>query len=228
MLLLIVGLILLIGLVFGPQWWVRLAMRRHADEQADIPGTGAELAEHLLARANIENVGVEVTDDGDHYDPDGRCVRLLPQHFHGRSVTAVAIAAHEVSHAIQHARGEAAFKRRLGLIKSLIWADRFAFVVLLLVPVLFVFVHAPLLVVFQIILSILFLSIHVLVHTVTLPVEFDASFSKALPILDMGNYLAKSDIPAARTVLRAAAMTYVAAALVTLLNVARLIRVVRI
>ena len=228
MLLLIIGLILLIALIFGPQWWVRSAMRRHAGERADIPGTGAELAEHLLARANIDNVGVEVTDSGDHYDPDDRRVRLSPQHFHGRSITAVAIAAHEVSHAIQHARGEPAFTRRMVLVKNLIWVDRLAFVVLLLAPVLFVFVHAPLLVAFQIALSILFLSIHVLVHAATLPVELDASFSKALPILDAGRYLDKSHIPAARTVLRAAAMTYVAAALVTLLNVARLARMIRI
>jgi Zn-dependent membrane protease YugP len=227
LLLLIIGLVLLIGLIFGPQFWVRFVMRRHAGERADIPGTGAELAEHLLARAKIDDVVVEVTDQGDHYDPDGRCVRLLPQHFHGRSVTAVAIAAHEVSHAIQHARGEAAFEHRLQLVKNLIWVDRFAFGVLVVAPILFVFMHAPMLVVLQIGLSILFLAIRVLIHIVTLPVEFDASFSKALPILDAGGYLAGRDLPAARSVLRAAAMTYVAGALATLLNVARLLRVVR-
>jgi Zn-dependent membrane protease YugP len=65
------------------------------------------------------------------------------------------------------------------------------------------------------------------VHVVTLPVEFDASFAKALPVLESG-YLSAADIPAARSVLRAAALTYVASALATLLDVARWLRILRI
>src|SRR5581483_1601878 len=106
------GLVLL-GMVFGPQLWVRHVMRRHGVERPDLPGTGAELARHLLDAAELTSVAVEKTDRGDHYDPDTRSVRLLPQHYDGRSITAVAIAAHEVSHAVQHAHEEPGFLRRL-------------------------------------------------------------------------------------------------------------------
>jgi Zn-dependent membrane protease YugP len=71
------------------------------------------------------------------------------------------------------------------------------------------------------------LGISVVVHAVTLPVEFDASFGKALPVLEGRRYLSEQDIPAARSVLKAAAYTYVAAALATLLNVARWFRILR-
>ena len=64
-------------------------------------------------------------------------------------------------------------------------------------------------------------------HAVTLPVEFDASFKRALPILDRGNFIEKADLPAAREILRAAAFTYVAAALMDLLNIARWLRFLR-
>ena len=70
----------------------------------------------------------------------------------------------------------------------------------------------------------LLLAIRVVVHVVTLPVEFDASFGKALPVLMRGRYLGAGDMPAARSVLKAAAFTYVAAALATLLDVAALVR----
>ena len=151
-------------------------------------------------------------------------MRLLPQHHDGRSVAAVAVAAHEVSHAVQHARGEPAFARRFELVRSCLdrprrqrhpaaGAGRFILVksrrcsCCRLSPV-----------------SCCWRSV-IVVHLVTLPVEFDASFGKALPALKRGRYLARGDLPAARSVLRAAAWTYVAAALATLLDVARWFRV---
>src|SRR5215468_5706606 len=130
--------IILLAVLFGPQWWVRHVLARHGVERADLPGTGGELARHLLDRAGLPGVKVELTGDGDHYDPEERAVRLLPQHHDGRSVAAVAVAAHEVSHAIQHARGEPAFTRRFDLVKKVIWFDRVASGVLLLAPVVFI------------------------------------------------------------------------------------------
>jgi Zn-dependent membrane protease YugP len=88
-------------------------------------------------------------------------------------------------------------------------------------------VRAPALFVVQIVAGLVLLAARVAVHVVTLPVELDASFGKALPILQRGGYLAPADMPAARTVLRAAAFTYVASALMTLLNVARWLRILR-
>ncbi len=225
----VAGLVLLIllAVVFGPQVWVHHVLRRHGADRPDLPGTGGELARHLLDEAGLHSVKVETTDRGDHYDPEARAVRLLPQHHDGRSVAAVAVAAHEVSHAVQHARGERAFAARVALVGKLVWIDRAATAIMLLAPVVFILVKAPALFALQIFAGVLLLGMHVVVHVVTLPVELDASFAKALPLLARGQYLSPADLPAARTVLRAAAWTYVAAALATLLNVARWFRVLR-
>jgi uncharacterized protein len=220
--------LLLLALVLGPQVWVRNVLARHGVERNDLPGSGGELARHLLDEAGLRGVKVELTGDGDHYDPEEQAVRLTPQHHDGRSVAAVAVAAHEVSHAVQHARGERGFMQRFKLVKSLAWVDRIAGVVLLLSPLVFVFVRAPGLFVLQVVAGLLLLSIRVVVHLLTLPVELDASFGKALPVIARGRYLAAPDLPAARSVLRAAAWTYVAAALITLVNVARWLRLLRI
>jgi Zn-dependent membrane protease YugP len=215
------------ALVFGPQWWVRHVLAHHGADRPDLPGTGGELARHLLDEAGLRQIAVEETDIGDHYDPDALTVRLVPQHYSGRSIAAAAVAAHEVSHAVQHARGEVAFARRCGLVKHVIWIDRIASALLLAAPIVFVFVKAPILAVLQVAAGLLLLTIRVAVHAVTLPVEFDASFGKALPVLARGRYLSVGDLPAARKVLTAAAFTYVAAALATLLDIARWFRILR-
>ncbi len=225
--LLAIGGLIFLAIVFGPQLWVRHELKRHGANRPDLPGTGAELARHLLDEAGLQKVKVEETDVGDHYDPNDLAVRLLPQHHDGRSVAAVAVAAHEVSHAVQHARSEPAFVRRCGLVRHVIWIDRIASAILLLAPLVFVFVRSPTLMVIQIVAGFLLLAIHVAVHVVTLPVEFDASFGKALPVLARGRYLSVGDLPAARRVLTAAAFTYVAAALATLLDIARWFRILR-
>jgi uncharacterized protein len=224
--LLAAGALLVLAIVFGPQLWIRRVLAQHGGERPDFPGTGAELARHLLDEAGLQAVPVEKTDKGDHYDPGARAVRLLPQHYGGRSVSAVAVAAHEVSHAVQHARGEPSFARRVALVGRLIWVERIAGGMLLLAPIIFALVKSPVLLALEIAAGVALLGVRVVVHAVTLPVEFDASFGKALPVLERGRYLSDADMPAARTVLRAAAWTYVAAALMTLLDVARWFRII--
>lgn len=226
-LLLAIGLLILFAAVFGPQWWVRHVLKVHAAERLDLPGTGGELARHLLDEAGLANVQVETTELGDHYDPETCTVRLAAAHHDGRSIAAVAVAAHEVSHAVQHARGEPAFARRYHLVKNLGWVDRVAGAVLLLAPIVFAFAHVPVLLALQLIAGLALLGVRVMVHLTTLPVEFDASFGKALPVLARGRYLGAADLPAAQQVLKAAALTYVAAALATLLDVARWVRMLR-
>jgi len=206
--------LLFLALVFLPQLWVRQVMTRHALERPDFPGTGGELARHLLDEAGLHDVRVDLTDAGDHYDPEARAVRL----------TAVAVAAHEVSHALQHARGERMFDWRGRLVKLLVAIDWGATVVALLIPILAALARSPALIFAQIGIVVALLLMHVVVHLVTLPVETDASFGKALPALERGRYLGAADLPAARQVLRAAAFTYVAAALVSVLNILRLMR----
>ena len=219
--------LMFLGVIFGPQLWVRHVMKRHGVDRPDLPGTGAELARHLLDAAELTSVTVEKTDRGDHYDPDTRAVRLLPQHHDGRSITAVAIAAHEVAHAVQHAREEPGFMRRIEATRALIWIERIGSGVLVLAPVVFILVRSPAVVALQVCAGISLLAIEVIVHVTTLPVELDASFGKALPVLVRGRYLGSGDLPAASSVLKAAAYTYVAAALATLLNVMRWLRILR-
>lgn len=227
MLYLIVALAIL-ALILGPQFWVRHIMDRHAADRPDLPGTGGELARHLLDRYGLEKVSVETTAPGsDHYDPDARIVRLSPGNHDGRSITAVAVAAHEVAHAIQHAQGSQLFALRTRLARLLGTVDKIAMVVLVAVPIVLIFTRVPAIGLFQFGAVVALLGLGVVVHLLTLPVEFDASFGKALPILDYDQYLHPDDMPAARGVLRAAAMTYVAASLMGLLDFLRILRVFR-
>lgn len=222
------GVLALLLLIFGPQFWVQWALRKHSAERDDLPGTGGELARHLLDEAGLESVAIEETEAGDHYDPDTRTVRLTPGFLNGKSVAAVAVATHEVSHAIQHAREEPGFMRRMAVVARVIWIDRIGSIILLSAPLLAFLVKAPVLLAVQIALGVILLLVRVAVHLVTLPIEYDASFRKALPILEERRYLSAADLPAARHVLKAAAWTYVASALATLLDVMRWFRVIRI
>jgi uncharacterized protein len=219
---------LLLALIFLPQWWVRSAMRRHAKERKDFPGTGGELARHLLDLAKLAEVRVEIAPPGgDHYDPIDRVVRLSPDNHDGRSVTAIAVAAHEASHAMQHADGDKLLTTRVKLAGSVRSIEVSAAIILALAPVVAFLVKSPALILVQIAVVVALLASRVLIHVLTLPVELDASFKRALPILEKGGYLGEKDMPAAKTVLRAAAMTYIASALVALLDVARLMRMLR-
>ena len=222
-----IGVILLVGAIAAPQWWVRHATRKHAVHRADIPGTGGEFARHLLDRFGMDHVGVEVTDRGDHYDSRARIVRLLKDHHDGASVTAVAVAAHEVGHAIQHHRGEAMLQLRNVLAGVAVVTDRIASVFFYAAPVLAIFVRTPAAFFAMVAIGIALLGFRVVVHLITLPVEFDASFGKALPILKEGGYMAEDDLPAVRTVLKAAAFTYIAGALMSLVNLAQWLRILR-
>lgn len=220
-------LLLLLAVIFGPQLWVRHEMSRHAAARSDLPGTGGELARHLLDRFQLGAVAVETTAAGDHYDPEARAVRLSPANHDGRSITAVAVAAHEVGHAIQHAQGSALFGLRAGLARLLGVVDKVAMVVLVTAPFIAIVTRVPSIGLFQLGLAVALLGLGLVAHLVTLPLEIGASFGKALPILTTDGYLDAADMPAARGVLRAAAFTYVAGALVGLLNFLRLLRLIR-
>ena len=223
----IVLALLLVAIIYGPQFWVRHEMDRHAADRPDLPGTGGELAEHLLEQAGLTDVKVEVTDSGDHYDPIDRVVRLSPEIHAGRSVTAVAVAAHEVGHAIQHRDGDRLFLARIRMAQLAQKLEIGAAILFATAPLVLAFVRSPVIAVVQVAVALLLLGSRLAIHVVTLPMEFDASFGKALPVLSGGGYLHENDVPAARSVLRAAALTYVASALVTLLDLTRLIRILR-
>jgi len=214
-------IILIVGLVFGPQAWAQWTFRRHGGNRNDIPGTGAELASHLLKRMNITDVGVEQTDKGDHYDPQARMVRLSADNHNGRSLTAVAVAAHEVGHAIQHHRKEKLLDTRTRLIRTAQLAQQLGAVLMFAIPVITALTRVPQSGLLLFLAGLASMGMATLVHLVTLPVEWDASFRKALPLLSHGSYISAQDEKAVRQILRAAAFTYVAASLASLLNLAR-------
>lgn len=220
-----IGVLLL--LIFGPQFWIKYVINKHSAERVDLPGTGGELAEHLIEHYEAKGVRVEVTDQGDHYDPQDHMVRLLQKHHSGKSIAAVAIAAHEVGHVLQDMEGNRMLALRQSLVRFAAVTDKLAGVFFLIAPFAGLFVRSPAAFMGFILIGIGFIAIRLVVHAVTLPVEWDASFNKALPILENGNYLHPDDMPAAREVLRAAALTYVSAALASLLDLARWIRILR-
>lgn len=216
-----------LAIVLLPQALVRLAITRHGKDRPDLPGTGGELARHLLDERGLIDVTVETTDKGDHYDPTSRAVRLLPAHHDGRSISAVAVAAHEVGHAIQHAEGDRHLALRQQLAGVAVVTDRIAAGFFVAAPFLAILARTPLAFAALLGIGVALLGVRVIFTLVTLPVEIDASYRKALPMLRDGRYLDDSDMPAVRSVLRAAAFTYLASALMTLVNLARWIRLLR-
>lgn len=219
--------LLLIGLIFLPQLWVRYSIARYAYHREDYPGTGGELARHLLDQANLKDIPVEISKTGDHYDPIDKAVRLSDAHLNGRSLSAVAIAAHEVGHAIQDAQDYLPMKWRTRYAPHVSLIERVGVVLMLATPFVGALTRAPSLILLEILVGITVLSSRIFFHLLTLPVEIDASFGRALPLLKAGNYLDSRDMPAVSQVLKAAAFTYVSAALVSLLDISRWIRLLR-
>lgn len=218
--------LLFAALIIGPQWWIGWTMRTHGAERTDFPGTGGELARYLLDQAGLQDVKVEATRPmGDHYSPDEKVVRLSPDNLNGRSVTAVAVAAHEVSHAIQHRDGYAPLMLRQRLAKTAMTIQRVGGIVLMATPIVFALVRSPVVLVGELAAGLAIMASTIVIHIFTLPTEFDASFKRALP--ELRKHLPPEDMQGATSVLRAAAFTYVAGALVSLLNVARWLRVLR-
>ena len=221
-----VVLILILGVL--PQFWVRYVMRKHGKDIEEMPGTGGELAQHLVERFELEGVKVEQGQEGaDHYNPATQTVSLSPSNFTGRSITAVSVAAHEVGHAIQFSRKEPLSRLRGKYLPISVWLGKLGIYMLFAIPVVTILLKAPAAIFAFIGLSILFQLAGAAMYLIVLPEEWDASFNKALPILREGNYLPEHMMPAANRVLKAAALTYCAAALANVVNIGRWLMVLR-
>ena len=219
--LLVVGALVVIALIFGPSLWVKFVMRRYSSEKPEMPGTGGELAKHLIKRFSLKDVEVEVTELGDHYDPIEKKVRLSRENHESKSLTAIAIAAHEVGHAIQDQQGDKRLAIRTKMIPVIDKVARLSAVIISLSPVIGIITRHPMPFSLLLFIGLSGFIARMMVHAVTLPIEFDASFSKALPLLREGEYVSQSNEKAVSTVLRAAALTYVSAALADILNLGR-------
>ncbi len=215
-------------LVVLPQLWITGVIDRHAVERPEIPGTGGEFARHVLDAMKLNHVKVEPTERGSHYDPEARAVRLEPRFMTGKSLSAVVIAAHEVGHAMQHAMELPMFQRRLAVTRK---AQVFNFVAagfLFAAPLLMIIGKAPAAMLVNVAGVAGSLVLSLATQIVTLPVEFDASFNRALPLLQKGRFVEERDMPAAKSLLRAAAYTYVAGLLRTLISIPGFGRIPRI
>lgn len=225
-LLAVLGIISLVALLFGPQFWINWTMETFSTERPDFPGTGGEMARQLLDDAGLQSVKIEIVEPmRDHYAPDEKTVRLSKANFEGKSITAVAVAAHEVGHAIQDRDGYWALSLRQKLAKNVVIFEKVGSIVLMASPLVFALTRSPVVLLLELAAALGILAISIFIHIFTLPTEYDASFKKALPLLRQ--YLPEQELLGARKVLRAAAYTYVAGALVSLISVGRWLRLLR-
>ena len=217
---------LVVVALYGPHLWARRVLSRYNRDEY-FSGNGIELARMLVNQLGLTDVRVEETTIGDHYDPEKKAIRLTRRLCGRRSLTAVAVAAHEVGHAIQDHTQYKPLQTRTRLIRTAVRIERLGAGLMMAVPVIAVVTRLPAAGFLMFVGGLATLCIPLAVHLLTLPSEFDASFKRALPLLASGQYIPAEDMPAAKKILLACALTYVANALMGLLNVWRWIRVLR-
>jgi Zn-dependent membrane protease YugP len=196
------------------QWNVKSTFNRYSNVFCSRGYTGAYVARRILDQNGLYKVRVERVSGrlSDHYDPKPRVVRLSQQVYDGRSVASIGVAAHETGHAIQHSVSYAPLTFRNAIIPVTQFSSSVSIWIILAGLILS---WSPLL-----LAGIVLFSFAVLFQIITLPIEFNAS-ARALKILDESSILFGDELTGAKKVLRAAALTYVAA---TILAFAQLLR----
>ncbi|WP_375089425.1 zinc metallopeptidase [Peribacillus sp. RS7] len=198
------------------QMKVKSTYKKYAKVPASSGMNGAETARAILDQNGLFNVRVEETPGmlSDHYDPRDKTVRLSTDNYHGDSVAGVAVAAHEVGHAIQDKEAYAFLRFRHALVPVANFGSNISWILILIgmlasIPEL-------------LLAGIVFMAAAVLFQVITLPVEFNAS-SRAMDQLVSVGVIRNDEERETKKVLSAAAMTYVAAALVAVLELVRLL-----
>ena len=216
-LILIPGMILM----FWAQYRVKATYEKYAEIQSSLGMTGAQVAKTILQRMGIHDVTVEQVEGQltDHYDPSAKAVRLSESVYASSSLAAAAIAAHECGHVLQDVRGYQFMNIRASLVPVANIGANFG--PIMVMAGLFLTSLGSLSTVF-INLGIILFAGAILFHIVTLPVEFDAS-SRALRLIDELGILQGEENRGARSVLNAAAWTYVATAIYAALQLVQLL-----
>lgn len=216
-------LILIPGVIFAAyaQYQVSSAYKAYSKVSTKNGMTGADAARKLLnvnglSAVNIENVAGNLTD---HYDPRGKVMRLSAGVSQQASIAAVGIAAHETGHAIQDKEGYGPLKFRSFVVPITGFASNLAWPIFIIG---FFFGGASDWGMMFMDLGIILFSFALLFSVITLPVEFNAS-KRAITALVDNNIIQPGEVVGVKKVLRAAALTYVAAALMALLNLVRLL-----
>jgi uncharacterized protein len=204
---------LVLGL--AAQAWVKRAFAEGSKVQASSGLTGAQVSRQMLDSGGLQNVTVEgiAGQLSDHYDPRSKTMRLSAPVGGSNSVAAVAVAAHETGHAFQDARQETGFKLRGALVPATGFASQAWFPIFLIG----IFMQATQLA----LIGVALFAAIVVFQLVTLPVEFGAS-KKAMAMLSTQGIISQQQVPVARKVLTAAALTYVVGALVAIWQLALL------
>ena len=172
-----------------------------------MPFTGNELGLKILQENKLENVLIEPIKQIDHYNPLEKKVNISEDKLNKKSITSIAVVAHEIGHAIQDKENYKPLLLRQKLIeKTMIFQRVCSFLLIIGLPSIFAITKSPFITFLAAIIIMGCLSTNVLIHLITLPVEFDASFKRALPILQ--KYVPKQNMRQCRSVLRAAAFTY--------------------
>ncbi len=220
-------LVLVLTAIYGPQIWAKHVLAKHGRPRDDLSGTGVELARHLVDKLELPHVDVELIDGGDHYDPTAKAVRLNRESAEKKSLTALVVASHEVGHAIQDATGYQPFRARTRWVLGGQGFQKVGAGLMLALPLVSILTRSPRIGLMMGVVGLLTLLSSFVVHLVTLPVEWDASFRRALPLLSANRLIPDEDRGAAREILTACALTYVAASLASLLNVWRWLAILR-
>ena len=197
------------------QYKVKSTFNKYHEEYSNKGISGAEVARKLLKENGLDNVAVKQVDGklSDHYDPKEKVLNLSGDVYSSNSLAAIGVAAHETGHAIQDAKGYNPMKIRAALVPAANLGSNFG---LPLAVMGFIFWDSLMYVGLIVFLA------AVLFHMITLPVEFNAS-NRALIALKQGNYLSDEELQGSKKVLRAAAFTYVAATIVAIANLLRIL-----
>ena len=201
--------------LFLPSIWVNYVLRKNNNPLPDMPFTGNELGLKILQENKLENVLIEPIKQIDHYNPLEKKVNISEDKLNKKSITSIAVVAHEIGHAIQDKENYKPLLLRQKLIeKTMIFQRLGSFLLIIGLPSIFAITKSPFITFLAAIIIMGCLSTNVLIHLITLPVEFDASFKRALPILQ--RYVPKENMRQCRSVLRAAAFTYLAQSIVSI------------
>ncbi len=203
------------------QYKVKSTYKKYSKKQAASGITGAQASRRLLDSQGLSSVNIEVVPGelSDHYDPRSRVLRLSKGVAQGNSLAALGVAAHETGHAIQHANKYVPMQIRSAVVPAASFGSSLG--PILFIVGLFMSSLQPLMT-----LGIVLFTAAVIFQIVTLPVEFDAS-SRAMKLLQTNGMVSPAESEGARSVLRAAALTYVAAALMSILMLVRMILISR-
>ena len=202
-------------ILFLPNIWVNYILKNNNRVLSDMPFTGNQLGKKILKEQQIYDVTIEPIKQLDHYNPIKKKIHIGEDKLNKKSITSIAVVAHEIGHAIQDKENYKPLIMRQKLIeKTMIFQRLGSFLLIIGLPSIFAFTKSPLITFVAAMIIMGCLSTNVLIHLITLPVEFDASFKRALPLLQ--KYVPKENMKQCRSVLRAAAFTYLAQSIVSI------------